>query len=144
MRSLFKSDHPCELLLWPFLSDKKMTGNFKEISSTTPWSFEKRLLHAGHPISPLCPLETRWSVRYGASRFFVDRAPCAQKTREGCVEQRSTTELLGCNWRGFVNYLKLQTTRFFMVVSTGWWTKSLDKKWLFHHFHPFKNGCLGY
>ena len=23
-------------------------------------------------------------------------------------------------------------------------SKSLHKKWLFHHFHPFKPGCLGY
>ena len=23
-------------------------------------------------------------------------------------------------------------------------SKSLHKKWLFHHFHPFKTGCLGY
>ena len=26
-----------------------------------------------------------------------------------------------------------------MVV---WWTKSFHGKWLFHHFHPFKTGCL--
>ena len=31
---------------------------------------------------------------------------------------------------------------FLLVVSIGW-TKSLHRKWLFHHFHPFKTGCLG-
>ena len=33
--------------------------------------------------------------------------------------------------------------QFFMVVSTGWWTKTLRKKWL-EIKHPWKNGCLRY
>ena len=33
---------------------------------------------------------------------------------------------------------------FLMVVSIGWLAKSLPGKLLFHHFHPFKNGCLGF
>ena len=30
-----------------------------------------------------------------------------------------------------------------MVVSVGWSQIFTIKKWLFHHFHPLKNGCLG-
>ena len=32
--------------------------------------------------------------------------------------------------------------RFKMDMSVGFKNKSLLQKWLFHHFHPFKTGCL--
>ena len=32
----------------------------------------------------------------------------------------------------------------FMVVSNGWWTKSLLGKWLGISKHPFTTGCLGF
>ena len=40
-------------------------------------------------------------------------------------------------------FLELQTTSFLWLFQLDD-SKSLHKNWLFHHFHPLKNGCLGY
>ena len=85
-----------------------------------------------------------WEVNLGSTRCH--RAPCDVWQAAGngtCWEGTPVMELI---WSkpGTLN-LRFFVDSYFMVVSSGWWTKPLtwqEHRWsqMFHHFHSFKYG----
>ena len=80
----------------------------------------------------------QWLISYhqaglGVSSTFMKAMKAIWPWPWISVGKNHLKEILSHEKKNYLLYsLELQTTSFFMVVSIGWWTKSLHKKWLFH------------